>query len=336
MKNIWKSLLLGLVFVLILGIPGYSVTTKFLLGDVKLLRADQNMKVTSNTVFEDGDILMTGNNSYIILTTNNGDQIELKENSHLVIDLKLFESGSVSVIKGTISAKFNKLKKDKERKIFTPTAVAAVRGTEFTVTVADTGSTRVSMTEGSLDVYNPNGKINVSGKEKTDITPGDKPKSASKRSSDEKWVDQQNTELKSFPEKVASSYEKHIKSIKKDSDSKDNINNIKKNMKNMKDKKTAAKTGEAIDETEENLKDNMMMNKASAVAIDNIMSDYDNKKNTIFSKFEKLKSECDRVEEQQKKDLEAIQKIKEEYLKARKEIFDKHDSYVEQILNNTK
>lgn len=336
MKGIYTKIgFIALIMLILFSVQVYSVNAKFIMGDVQVKRNGKYLKVTTKTVFKDKDLLVTGPKSYIVLTTNNGDSIELKANSKLLIDLQLFEEGAVSLIEGKIIAKYNKIKKDTNRKIVTPTVVAAVRGTEFSVSVSESGSTRISMNEGSLDVSNPSGKKNISGNEKADIVPGSEPANAS-GVSDEQWVEQQNQNLENSPEQVAENYEQHIENIKKSSDSSQVIPKLEADTDKINSESDAEKFEENLDDAEEQLKDNMLLNRASAQAIDNIVSNYDESKADINSKFEKIKSESDKVAEQQEKDLKAIQEIREKYLKAKQEILDKHDDYVNQILNRTK
>ncbi|MBN1499137.1 MAG: FecR domain-containing protein [Spirochaetes bacterium] len=326
---------IGLLLILFT-VNSYAISVKFMLGDVSVIRQGNKSKVTMKSQFQDGDLIVTGDKSYIVLTTEKGDEIKLQKSSKLLIDLKLMESGSASLINGSISAKYNKIIKTEERKIYTPTAVAAVRGTEFEIIVSDDGTSRVEMIEGSLDVYNPNGKVNISGKEKSDIAPGGKPSETMDNLSQEDWIEQQNAEFNEDPESTIDDYEKHIDSIKKDSDKSKDIKKMQKDLKNVKDKSTAEKSEKEINAAEESLIDNLMLNRSSSQAIENILQSYQDENNRMSDEFERLKNDLDKVKEQQERDLAEIKKIKEEYLKMKKQIFEEHDSLVNQILENTK
>lgn len=334
--KLFKTAFVSAVVLLFFTVNLYSVSVKFLLGDVNLVRKGKTQKVSMNTSFKDGDLLITGDSAYIILTTKNGDQIKVKKNSKLLIDTKLLESGSISLVSGGINAKYNKVKKGSARKIYTPTAVAAIRGTEFDVAVSDSGNTRVDMAEGSLDVYNPSGKINISGKQKGNISTGKGPGKIKDSSSQEAWTKNENQKLSKNPKQAANGYKKHIKSIQKDSNMSKEIDSLNKSVNDVNSKSDAKNTEKEILETEENLLDNLMLNKASSKAIENVVQNYVDEDNRMKNEFEQLKKDLDKVREQQERDLEAIRKIKEKYLEKKQEIFDKHDDLVNQILNNTK
>ncbi len=332
----FKYFVTSVILLLLIGVNTYAISVKFMLGEVNIIRKGIKSKVTMKSIFEDGDLLVTGDKSYIVLTTEKGDEIKLQKNSKLMIDTKLIESGSVSLINGTVSAKYNKLIKDEERKIYTPTAVAAIRGTEFEILVSDDGSSRIEMVEGSLDVYNPNGKVNVSGKEKSEINPGEKPSETMDNVSQEDWIEEQNAEFNDNPEETVEGYKEHIDAIEKDSDKTNEIAKLQKDVKGLKDKTAVEASEKEIKSAENSLIDNLMLNRSSSQAIEDILQSYEDDKSRMGSEFEKLKKDLDKVKEQQERDLAEIKKIKEEFLKMKKDIFEKHDDLVNQILQNTK
>src|SRR5205807_6778611 len=63
----------------------------------------------------------------------------------------------------------------REVNIRTPAANGAIRGTEFTVTVASDGRTSVTMLDGELQLSNAQGTILVRSGERGDVIPGQRP-----------------------------------------------------------------------------------------------------------------------------------------------------------------
>ena len=112
-----------------------------------------------------GQYLISADNSTAIIILNNGNQINLKENSKIrllqpVISTK-FKNGKlapnndqgIGILGGSLLLKVKKLKKE-DGNIFiqTPTIVAAVRGTEFSVSTAKNGESLVNVDSGKVAV----------------------------------------------------------------------------------------------------------------------------------------------------------------------------------------
>ena len=74
------------------------------------------------------------------------------------------------------------------------------------------------------------------------------------------------------------------------------------------------------------IEDNLMLNETANSSIEGVMNDYKGRKKGLYDLFYKLKEESNKVAEQQKKNYEAIQAVKEEYKKAYEKIIGKfHD-----------
>lgn len=104
-----------------------------------------------------GDYLSTMSGSYATLKLGNGSYMKLKAGTKLMLN-KNHAAGSalsVGVNAGSVSAKINPAAKQKV-KVSTPSSIAAIKGTEFNVTLAIDGSTLVNCDSGKLNV-----KVNV-------------------------------------------------------------------------------------------------------------------------------------------------------------------------------
>lgn len=136
-----------------------SIKTK---GDVKVIRATEEMKLTRGMILKEGDEIRTGENGYALIKyLEKGIIIEVKSHSSISIPidtrsrrtgrlrrLKLFFGEIISIIKG------------KSFEVETPNAVAAVRGTKFSVTHSG-DTTRVFVISGSVKLKNESGEIDI-------------------------------------------------------------------------------------------------------------------------------------------------------------------------------
>lgn len=103
-----------------------------------------------------GDIITTGSKSFALIQLGENVVVKINQNSVLNLTSLDFNSGSeISLQKGAIASKVNVLKKGEGYKISTPTAVAAVRGTEFLVSY-DGNKSQVSVKRGEVAVNRPN------------------------------------------------------------------------------------------------------------------------------------------------------------------------------------
>ena len=136
-----------------------SIKTK---GDVKVIRATEEIKLTRGMILKEGDEIRTGENGYALIKyLEKGIIIEVKSHSSISIPidtksrrtgrlrrLKLFFGEIISIIKG------------KSFEVETPNAVAAVKGTKFSVTHSG-DTTRVFVFSGSVKLKNESGEIDI-------------------------------------------------------------------------------------------------------------------------------------------------------------------------------
>ncbi len=131
-------------------------------GDVKVIRATEEMNLTRGMILKEGDEVRTGEDGYALIKyLEKGIIIEVKSNSSISIPIdtrsrktgrlrrvKLFFGEIISIIKG------------KSFEVETPNAVAAVKGTKFSVTQSG-DTTRVFVTSGSVKLKNGSGEIDI-------------------------------------------------------------------------------------------------------------------------------------------------------------------------------
>jgi len=156
-----------------------SVSVQFVIGQVEYsTKSDPSKKrLGLSTSLFAGDRVFTKLESRVELKMFDGSIIKVGENSLFTIEemKKEDESSSMSfgLSFGNVWAKFKKIfSSSSSRDISTPTAVVAVRGTEFGVEVDPaTGKTKVKVKEGRVEVTNRRGTNaqSVSANEQTEV-----------------------------------------------------------------------------------------------------------------------------------------------------------------------
>jgi len=126
----------------------------FLVGDVSIRpRGQSSAKAQRGQIVNPGDSIETGAKSMAVISTN-GNKITVREKTKVMLSESKDTTGkygSLSVFAGNVNCKMNKLKKQGGAyEVNSASAVAAVRGTEFDVSVADNGSTLLNVEEGSV------------------------------------------------------------------------------------------------------------------------------------------------------------------------------------------
>jgi FecR-like protein len=131
-----------------------------------------------------GDTLRSGDS---VITTRFGEaEIELADGGTVsvsrdtVYQIQVIESGGapqtvMNVALGAVRFKFNTLAGRREPVIGSPTAVAGVRGTEFTTYVAADGATVFVVDDGIVDVSAEGRTVQLVRGQGVEVTPGDRP-----------------------------------------------------------------------------------------------------------------------------------------------------------------
>lgn len=297
----------------------------FFIGDVSLTRAGKQLQISSGMELKPGDILKTGAGSNADIMYKDGSKISIKEKSAATIgNPGIKDSENVSLSSGNLFAVFKKIGKDQSKKVYTPTVVASVRGTEFKVSVSKSGESRVELNEGKLDLNNPYGGKKLEPGNTSETNLAEAPSGATKENS-ELWKESRNKNFEDNPSDAARKYDSYNSKLKERNENAgketQTINGLIKKSKKI---DQLSKVGEKLSDMEEKLQDDMMQNQAAVLAIEEITSDYKSKKENIYEEFERIKSELNKVQEVQKMNYEAIQNVKEAYKKALQEISDKY------------
>ncbi len=251
------------------------------------------------------------------LRYTDGSKIKIHEKSSARIgSMKIKKSDDISLISGNLTGKFSKLKRGKH-KVYTPTIVCSVRGTEFRVRVSDNGESRVDLKEGKLDTSNPWGKYDMSAGQKIKTKIANKPENA--WGSSNAWARDSNKSFKRNPWAAGDRYKKYMNKMR------ERNNGTKKHMdgwdtSKKKSKKQIKDDAWMMKKSDEKTKDDLMMNECANDNISKIIKGFKKDKKKIYDEFYRIKRESNKVLEVQLQAYKNIQKIKDDYKKHYKEI----------------
>ena len=126
---------------------------QFALGDVKIIRASGEQAANQGDNLAVGDVIATGKKSVTDLLYGKSGIIRISENSRITVNSIADKSANDTVVdmeNGKVFLTLTKLK-GTGFKVKTPTAVASVRGTSFTV-LSDKKGAKLSVVKGTVAV----------------------------------------------------------------------------------------------------------------------------------------------------------------------------------------
>ncbi len=123
-----------------------------------------------------GDSVKTGHDGSALLTLSGVHSITLLRDSKIKISSVAKSETLLDLAFGRMLAFISPLVEGQKLSVETPQAVAAVRGTEFGVDAAASGSSVGVFDEGHVDVFNPAGKVMIGPNQETSIAPGRPPR----------------------------------------------------------------------------------------------------------------------------------------------------------------
>jgi hypothetical protein len=150
------------------------------MGDVSLQQAGTvpPAPLLQGAVVATGDVISTGDRSFAelmagkhVVTINAGSRVRLSKS---MVDDE--ESDSLSLFFGALVAKISKLGKgDRGFVVETPSALCAVRGTEFTVASGHDGQTLVQVLRGSVALRGQEREVVIGKNQESSVTLGGEP-----------------------------------------------------------------------------------------------------------------------------------------------------------------
>jgi len=124
-------------------------------GDVKVVNMGEISDVEVGYVLRYGDVIQTGPDSECEVQISGSGVLRITENSSVSLSEIVFASSKRTeteafVVSGSVKSAFKKLPERETFKVKTETAIAAVRGTKFSVSVDNQGKTKLVVTEGKV------------------------------------------------------------------------------------------------------------------------------------------------------------------------------------------
>lgn len=156
----FKPFILFTLLIMLLGVLPLKAESQslgrvvFVIGRVKVKTEDSShfTRLSRGFSFKGGERVKTSRGAVLRVQLKNGSVIKILPNSTVIIN-KVSPSlkgdrFSFGIIKGGMHSKVQKLGKRSYHRIYTPSHVAGVRGTEFSVFVANNGKAQVRVKEG--------------------------------------------------------------------------------------------------------------------------------------------------------------------------------------------
>lgn len=173
-----KKLILFLILSLIpLGLFAQQSVFQYIDGEVTIKRASGSLSDAQiGDTIVPGDSVITGADGYAELTMENSSLITIDKNTSFLYssrEKKGEKKNIFMVVLGKIKFKFDRLLQEPD--IETPSTVAGVRGTEFTVVSALDGSTMYVVDQGSVAVEAQGSEVVLVSQEGVKVPIGDKP-----------------------------------------------------------------------------------------------------------------------------------------------------------------
>ena len=335
-RRICRKISMSIIFMLLFTVAGFTLEISFLVGDVTIIRDGKKVQADMGTEMLSGDMIIAGKGGLAVLSYKDGSEIKVMENSKIRVgSKKIKDSDDLSVISGIVKGKFAKLLRGSERKVYSPTTVCSVRGTDFLVGVSDGADSRVELSEGSLDVHNPYGKAKLSGKQNADIGVTEAPrKKAGKGLPLKDWKNKKDEELMQNPKSKGEEFSSYINKFnERSSKASDNIDDFDKDQSKAATmgKKRLEKTNIELENLQLDVTDDMILNEATNSSLDGILNKFKKDKGDIYNTFQRIKEESNKVLEQQRKNYEAIEAVRAAYKKAYDEIMKEHQDYMKKL-----
>ena len=189
------------LFLLFSFLPFYLATRLFAEAKINSVSGDVTVNDVSAIVGQQlnlNDVIKTSivSNSTIII---NGHEVAVSEKTEVVLSELTEDSSLLKIWLGKIRAKVNKLKSKQKFEVKTPTAICAVRGTEFSVEITASELTRLEVYEGvvSAKEETTGGEVLVNPGEFTTVKSGEAPKEPEKIEKETQKTEETKEDFKS-------------------------------------------------------------------------------------------------------------------------------------------
>ncbi|MDH5654845.1 MAG: FecR domain-containing protein [Spirochaetia bacterium] len=121
----------------------------FASGESSVIRAGKTMEARVGLIVNQLDVIKTQNGT-VDLQTKSGSAVRIREHTEVAISKLTKKDTKVEMSTGSLLATVKKESADEEFRVVTPTAIAGVRGTTFSVEVYDGKEPRVKVIDGKV------------------------------------------------------------------------------------------------------------------------------------------------------------------------------------------
>jgi len=153
----------------------------FMVGKATVTTKDKKTRtLKKGYIFYGGESVATASGATVKIVLKNKSVVKVMPNSNIIInDVKFGKESdryAFGVVKGGMSSKVSKLGQKDYYKVYGPTSVAGVRGTEFLVAVGVNGNTDVMVKEGAVSLEGEQKREAVKAGEKVEVSLTEEPK----------------------------------------------------------------------------------------------------------------------------------------------------------------
>lgn len=325
----------ALLLILLLPLYAYSMKVSFFLGDVKMERAGKVTSLKVGDAVGNGDIIKTGKGAMVELSYPNNSKITVQGDTVVKIgSANIKDSTEVSIISGQVKGKFERLQKG-EYKFYTPTTVCSVRGTEFDVAVSRGGDSMTSLSQGALDIENFYGSVKLRPGNSVESEVAGKPVSKRGQIQADSWESGRNSDLETKADRQAEKYNQYMDRFEQESEKgSSRINEIGNEVDGIASQRDLKASGDKVLKAEKETSAYLMLSEASGANLRSLMDDFQG--DDIYAKFQEAAEKSNKVKEQQLRNYQEIQKVKQQYQEAYNKIMEKYKADRERILRGVK
>ena len=301
----------------------------FILGDVFIQKKGVKTltKAQINAALYPEIYIITKKKSSATVMFTTGSLLQLNENSTIFLNDYVFDkkAESISVCFGKIKMKVKKLEKDERMQIYTPTAVAGVRGTEFEVGVASDGSSKVIVQDGAVNFDQAGNSVTLATNETADVplnpTKAQIEKKATTPTELDTWMQGKDDAVKQNPVEGMKNLEAQQNNVQKDSENLDS--EVKQQSKST--------NVETIKGLADDFQQNIAGNTAIKVLANNINTQYSAKDRLVRSYNQRIEMINRAVANLQERINKAFDEIEKRYQEKVKDIEDKYKKATEKF-----
>ena len=307
------KLLYTIVLCLIAFTKVYSAQVGSFVGDVSGERRGIPFRISTGLILETGDIIRTGNRSRVEIRYENRTNIQISENTVITIgNENIPASSEITIISGRVRAVFGR--GSQGGRVYTPTTVAAVRGTDFTVNV-NNGDSVIVLSKGGLDVNNPYSQVALNAGDNVRANVGGEVESTGRsnrdvnRNMDDLLVSDLNKALEAFTIYVGD-FEQSARVQNTD------MRRYSNQIRSASSAEELRDTEKSIEAAEGSIIDNLFLTQATTRSLQVILENIPDKSSREFAEFSRIAARSSSVTALKARNYAEIQVIKQQHKEA--------------------